>query len=99
LQDAPSAQGLLERIFHGMDMEILDTSPVAFRCSCSEQRIAQALKTLGRDELLRLAADEETIAIRCEFCGEEYRFSAHQLRELVHQLPQHPHPESEPPAA
>ncbi|MEJ5242438.1 MAG: Hsp33 family molecular chaperone HslO [Desulfomicrobiaceae bacterium] len=99
LQDAPSAQGLLERIFHGMDMEILETSPVAFRCSCSEQRIAQALKTLGRDALLRLAADEETIAIRCEFCGEEYRFSAHQLRELVHQLPQHPHPESEPPAA
>ncbi|MBZ4648786.1 MAG: disulfide bond chaperone, partial [Desulfomicrobiaceae bacterium] len=92
------AQGLLERIFHGMDMEVLETSPVAFRCSCSEQRTLQALGTLGRDELLRLAADEEPTSIRCDFCGEEYRFSAHQLRELVRQLPQPPQPESGAPA-
>jgi molecular chaperone Hsp33 len=96
--DEPSAQGLLERIFHGMDMEVLETSPVAFRCSCSEQRILQALGTLGRDELLRLAAEEEAISIRCEFCGEEYRFSPIQLHELVRQLPSPPQPESGAPA-
>jgi molecular chaperone Hsp33 len=96
--DEPSAQGLLERIFHGMDMEVLETSPVAFRCSCSEQRILQALGTLGRDELLRLAAEEEATSIRCEFCGEEYRFSPIQLHELVRQLPSPPQPESGAPA-
>lgn len=87
-QDEPSAQGLLGRLFQGMDMEILATYPVAFRCSCSEQRIRQALETLGREELLRLAADNKTTNIRCEFCGEEYRFSPQKLRELAHSLPE-----------
>lgn len=98
LQDAPSAHGLLTRLAGDMELEILEEQPVAFRCSCSRQRVAVALRTLGGEELTRLAAAGEALPIRCQFCGETYAFGPEELAALARELAAHGEP-AEPPAA
>ncbi len=83
LQDEPSAQKLLRRIAGDWELEVLQEYPVSFRCHCSRERVATALRTLGKEELLRLAAERPTVAIDCHFCRQTFSFSAAEVRALA----------------
>jgi molecular chaperone Hsp33 len=80
LQDWPVAS-LLHRLFHQDDARILGQRPLAFGCSCSRERVAAMLQSLGGDEAMAAAA-EGVAEIRCEFCGLQYHFDADQIAEL-----------------
>ena len=53
----------------------MDQRPLRFDCSCSRERVADVLRSLGEDEA-RAAAAEGMAEIRCEFCGQRYHFDA-----------------------
>jgi molecular chaperone Hsp33 len=80
LQDWPVAT-LLHRLFHQEDAQVLGQRQLAFGCSCSRERVAAMLQSLGEDEALAAAA-EGVAEIRCEFCGQQYHFDADQIAEL-----------------
>jgi molecular chaperone Hsp33 len=80
LLDWPAAT-LLHRLFHEDGARILDQRPLRFACSCSRERVASMLQSLGRDEA-DAAAAEGVAEIRCEFCGQQYLFDADQIGEL-----------------
>jgi molecular chaperone Hsp33 len=80
LRDWPVAS-LLHRLFHQDDARILGQRPLAFGCSCSRERVAAMLQSLGGDEAMAAAA-EGVAEIRCEFCGLQYHFDADQIAEL-----------------
>jgi molecular chaperone Hsp33 len=80
LQDWPVGS-LLHRLFHQDDARILGQRPLAFGCSCSRERVAAMLQSLGEDEAMAAAADGVAV-IRCEFCGLQYHFDADQIAEL-----------------
>lgn len=66
---------LLHRLFHEEAVERLSREPLAFACSCSRERVAALLQTLGHDETL--ASIDPTlgaVSVQCEFCGQRYRF-------------------------
>lgn len=81
LLNLPVAE-LLRRLFHEEDVRLYEPEPVAFRCSCSRERIATTLRALGRDEVEAILASEETVSVTCEFCNRNYRFDAVDAREL-----------------
>jgi molecular chaperone Hsp33 len=81
LLDAP-AQTLLTRLFHEDGVQLLGEKPLAFACSCSNERVESMLVSLGEEEALAAAADGDA-DIRCEFCGQHYRFSEGRIRELL----------------
>jgi len=66
---------LLHRLFHEDGVRLLDQRPLRFECSCSRQRVADVLRSIGEDEA-RAAAAEGMAEIRCEFCGQRYHFDA-----------------------
>jgi molecular chaperone Hsp33 len=72
---------LVHRLFHEDDVEILGARPLRFGCSCSRDRVAAMLQSLGRDEA-DAAAAEGMAEIRCEFCGQQYHFDADQIADL-----------------
>jgi molecular chaperone Hsp33 len=74
LRDWPVAT-LLHRLFHEEDVRLLDQRPLRFECSCSRERVADVLRSIGEDEA-RAAAAEGVAEIRCEFCGQRYHFDA-----------------------
>ena len=66
---------LLHRLFHEDGVRLLDQRPLRFECSCSRERVAEVLRSIGEDEA-RAAAAEGVAEIRCEFCGQRYHFDA-----------------------
>ncbi len=73
---------LLRRLFHEDHLRLFDPSPVAFRCSCSKDRVQSALRLLGRDELDELAEADGSVEVRCEFCGRSYPLDPVDLEQL-----------------
>lgn len=73
-----SPDEVLYRLFHEETVRVLERRPLAFACSCTRQRVENALITLGEAEIAEAVAENDGIAVHCDFCGQTYRFSAEQ---------------------
>jgi len=76
-------QDLLYRLFHEEAVRIFDPSTLHFSCSCSRERTASALLSLGRDEVEELLIEQGNIEIDCQFCNQHYEFDAADVRDLL----------------
>jgi molecular chaperone Hsp33 len=66
---------LLYRLYHDESVRLSEPRPLAFGCSCSRERVAAMLRSLGRDEVEgALAARHDEIEVICEFCAQRYCF-------------------------
>jgi len=74
---------LLRRLFHEEAVRVYEPEPVAFRCSCSRERVEGTLRALGREEMEALLAEEGEIVVDCEFCNRRYAFDAVDLEQLL----------------
>ena len=74
---AEPADVLIHRLFHQDSPQWLDHRSLRFGCSCSRERVAAMLVSLGREEVdAAVEAGNGTAEVRCEFCGQTYRFAA-----------------------
>ena len=71
--------GLLHRLFHEEDLQVLGQRPLSFACSCSRARVGEMLRGLGQAEA-EAACQDGPAEVHCEFCGQRYRF---ELSEVV----------------
>ncbi|MFC5569756.1 Hsp33 family molecular chaperone HslO [Lysobacter yangpyeongensis] len=76
-----SGEQLVTRLFHEDGARMLGSRPLAFACSCSRERVEAMLESLGQEEARAALADGEAV-VRCEFCGQSYRFSPDQIEGL-----------------
>lgn len=67
------ADELLHKLFHEDAPQRLGDRPLRFACSCSRERVAAMLQSLGETEA-KAAVIEGEARIRCEFCGQTYVF-------------------------
>lgn len=70
-----SDETLLHRLYHEESVRLLDRRALRFACSCSRERVASVLQSIGREEALA-AAESGVAEVRCEFCGQRYHFDA-----------------------
>jgi molecular chaperone Hsp33 len=68
--------------FAAEDVRVHPAQAVSFQCPCSIERVLNALKLVGRDELMPLAEANGQIDTRCEFCGQQYVVDHASLLEL-----------------
>jgi molecular chaperone Hsp33 len=47
-----------------------------FACTCSRQRVASMLHSLGVAEVESILTEQERVEVGCDFCGVQYRFDA-----------------------
>lgn len=73
---------LLHRLFHEEEPRVLAERPLAFACSCSRERVAEVLASLGQDEARAALRDQGMAEIHCEFCGQQYRFDPDEIEAL-----------------
>lgn len=76
------AREIIHRLFHEEDVRVFETEPVCFRCSCSRERVANMLRTLGRDEVTDILDEQGAIEVTCEFCNQHYSFDAIDAEQL-----------------
>jgi len=81
---------IIHRLYHEEDIRLFSRMSVSFRCSCSRRRVETVLRMLGRDEVHSILAEQGSIHVDCEFCGDSYEFDridAEQLFAGVHGTP------------
>ena len=86
LDKNPDPAALLRTVLSGFEVEILEASPISYRCYCSRDRVERALISMGVEELEDLLAQQGGCELGCQFCDKVYRYSAEELRELICRL-------------
>ena len=74
---------IIDTVMAGLSPEVLETRTVAYTCTCSKARVERALVSLGRDELRRLAREQETAQVEFHFCDKTYTFTRAELEALL----------------
>ncbi len=93
LLELPPAD-LLYRLFHEEQVFLEPARPLAFRCSCSQQRVTDMLRALGPEECEASVDADGVIAITCEFCDRVYRIDRVDLGVLFAAGPVPPAPQT-----
>lgn len=74
---------ILEQILGAENVRILEKMPVHFQCQCSEERISNAIVSLGNDEIRDMIETDGHAEANCHFCNETYHFTKEDLEELI----------------
>ena len=86
LKQGLSPVQLLQRVLDDFELEILEQTPVAYRCYCSRERVERALISIGVKELTEMASEGRTERVECQFCDKIYEFSPEQLMALADEI-------------
>lgn len=65
---------LLIRLFHEEAPRVYDAQPVRFGCSCSAQKVRDALSIYSAKDLRHMTTPEGVLTADCQFCGAHYEF-------------------------
>ena len=79
--DDPEA--MLRTVLSEFELEVLETAPVAYRCTCSRDRVERALLSLGADELRQMLDEQGHAELTCQFCDQVHQFSGEDLRRIL----------------
>lgn len=77
-----AANDVLWRLYHEEEVTLYDPQDVEFKCTCSRERCAGALKTLPDEELNSILEEEGEIDMHCDYCGNHYLFNAMDIAEI-----------------
>jgi molecular chaperone Hsp33 len=76
------ANEVLWRLYHEEEVTLYDPQNVEFKCTCSRERCADALRTLPDEEVDSIIAEEGEIDMNCDYCGNHYVFNSMDIAEI-----------------
>lgn len=82
LDSGMSAEDIAKRVLEGLEPDLLDEFEVFYKCDCNKSRVEKALISLGKEELSKMAEEEEQIEVCCHFCDKKYNFTRDEIIEL-----------------
>lgn len=78
-----NAESIALTVLDGLEPNLLDSRETSYHCDCSRERVIRALVSLGRDELTKMAEEEEKTEVSCHFCNKKYTFTSDEIAGLV----------------
>ncbi|OPX56236.1 molecular chaperone Hsp33 [Oceanospirillum multiglobuliferum] len=84
-------EALLHRLYHQEAVRLFDLKTLQFKCTCSVERVKNALISVGKEGLNEAIAEHGKIESQCQFCNSVYEFSAADIEQLFDD-PQAPPP-------
>ncbi len=84
--DEDGAEAVFDQVLKGLEHHIVGEVPVGYRCYCSRERVAEALRCVERNELEEMIAEGRDCSISCQFCDATYSFTPSDLRAIVDDL-------------
>ncbi|PSS72425.1 Hsp33 family molecular chaperone HslO [Shewanella algae] len=70
------ATEVLHRLYHQEQVRLFDPVSVSFKCTCSRERSAAAIRTLAKEEIDAIIQEKGLVEMGCEYCNSHYRFDA-----------------------
>ena len=86
LRNDPDPEAMLRHALSDFDLEILERSPIEYRCYCSRERVTRALISMGREELNSLIREQGRAELTCQFCDKVYHYTNEELEGLLASL-------------
>ena len=83
LAENPDPAEMLKTVLSDFELEILEVSPIEYRCTCSRERTERALLSLGSRELKSILAEQGRADLTCQFCDRIHAFSGEELSALI----------------
>ena len=83
LNDGYSAEKILEAILGDLNLEILEKSPMQYKCTCSRDRVEKAIISLGKKEISQIIEEDKKAELTCQFCGKVYDFNEAELKDIL----------------
>ena len=85
--DEDGAEAVFTQVLKGLEFHVVGETAVGYRCYCSRERVAEALRSVGGEELESMIAEGKELSVSCQFCDTLYRFTPDELRELKEGAP------------
>ena len=86
--DEDGIDAVISQVMFTLDPREAERHPIEYRCSCSRERVAAALRSVGTDELRSMAAEGRDTEVSCQFCDKVYEFTPEELEALAAQPPE-----------
>ena len=83
LEEDSDPESLLRRVMSDFDLEILEKTPIEYRCYCSRDRMERALISMGTEEMESLIAEQGEAELCCQFCDNVQLFTREDLEGLL----------------
>ena len=83
INQGKTIEEILEYIFEGMDLKILESIKPEYKCDCSRERVEKALISIGKAELQNLYDEGKEEEIVCNFCNKKYKFTKEDIGKLM----------------
>ncbi len=74
---------VLRKVLSDFELEILERSPIEYRCYCSRDRMERALISLGPEELKGIIDEQGSAELACQFCDNVQTFTKDDLEGLL----------------
>ena len=88
LQEDSDPESLLRRVMSDFELEILESTPIEYRCYCSRERMEKALISMGVEEMEALIEEQGHAELACHFCDNVQNFSREELEALLASMKQ-----------
>ena len=76
---------ILSVALEGVPYDIFDTLTVGYKCTCSRERMLEAIRSMGEKQVSKLLDEQQAegkereLEACCQFCNSKYRFSEKEL--------------------
>lgn len=78
---------IAKRITGDEKIEIIEENDkLAYECDCSKEHMAEALATIGKDELNKIIEEDGEAELVCHFCNKKYHFNQRELFEILEEM-------------
>lgn len=74
---------ILEYIFEDMDLKILESIVLEYRCDCSREKVERALASIGQKDLKEIYDEGKEEELKCHFCNKAYVFSHDEVGDIL----------------
>lgn len=86
IRDGAAPRDIMNALTGGLPLRSFGSYSVSFTCRCTREKVETALLGLGRDELTKMAHEEEKTEAICEFCRHAYYLNSQEVLDLAGRL-------------
>jgi molecular chaperone Hsp33 len=86
LEQGMAPEDILGAVLGDLGVMFMETTPVAYRCYCSRERVTAALISLGRKELTEIMEEGKPFPVECQFCDTVYEFTPDDVSGILKSL-------------
>ena len=86
LEQGMTPEDILGQVCGDLGVVFMETTPVEYKCYCSEERVTAALVSLGRKELTEIAQEGKNFPVECQFCDRVYSFTPADIEKLLEKV-------------